>query len=266
MLFWYNSAMERKAYPLPLSAQIPAEAIRYSDVRSRVEIASEAPPVVNFRESNLKVLYVDLGMGAKSVARAIGLSKSRTYKLLHSNNIPVRESLLDPVGYERRVNGIKAIYSDPERRSQLAARVHTREAGAKRGAIVISRYRDDEQFRTRQLGFLEKAWAARSESAKRRVIERADKITEQLRLQKEADAQYAQRLHDNPAYLTLSPQQKRVIDLLYRTDGGPILTPVQVAEAMRVSRQAVHIYETNALVKLGILKKFGKRSSQKIGG
>ncbi len=68
-------------------------------------------------------------------------------------------------------------------------------------------------------------------------------------------------------FAELSPQQRRVIELRFRTDGGPVLTLEQVGEAMGgISRQAVQQYEVVALVKLGVLKKYGKRSSQKIGG
>ncbi len=257
--------MERRPVSIPRSA-IPPEAIRYSDVRSRVEIASEAPPVVNFRESNLRILYVDLSMSSKSVGRAIGFSKDYASRIMQRQGIVMRSSS-DPVYRERKLGGISSFYADPIKVAEKNARVHTPEARKKQGNALRQRYETDAQYRTRQVGILEKARVASRVAGEKRRVGRVDQVNERIRVEREKETQFARRLLKRPEFKMLSPRQRQVIELRFRIDGNPALTLEQVGKALGgISRQAVQQYETNALVKLGVLKRFGKRSSQKIGG
>ncbi len=257
--------MERRLVSIP-RAEIPAEAIRYSDVRSRVEIASETPPIVNFRNANMKVLYEDLGMSSKGVGRAVGFSRDHARQVMIRQGIVMRSSS-DPVYTDRRIAGIKDFYTDPVRVAEKNARVHTPEARRKQADSLRQRYETDTQFKTRQIGVLEKAWAASRVAGEKRRADRVDQVNEQIRIEREKEARFARRLLRRPEFNTLSPRQRQVIELRFRTDGGPALTLEQVAQALGgISRQAVQQYETNALVKLGVLKRFRKRSSQEIGG
>jgi predicted transcriptional regulator len=114
--------MERRPASIP-RAEIPAEAIRYSDVRSRVEIASEVTPVVNFRNADMKILYEDLGMSSKSVGRAVGLSKSYVSQLMHNQRIVMRDSS-DPIYLDRRIEATRRAYDDPEKKAEIVAKIH----------------------------------------------------------------------------------------------------------------------------------------------
>lgn len=257
--------MERRPVSIP-RAEISVEAIRYSDVRSRVEIATEIPPAVNFRNANMKILYEDLKMSSTSISMAIGLSGSQTLTLLHRQGVSMR-SLNDPTNVERRMEGIKRFYADPVKVAEKNARVHAPEADLKRGETLSTRHKTDPEYRERQLGYVRFAQEAHRRIGAERRAQRAEKFNEHERLQRERYLQFAQSLRAIPAYRMLSPRQKEVIQLRFRTDGGPNLSLEQVGEVLGgLSRQAVQQYEAAALIKLGVLKKPEKRSSQITGG
>lgn len=257
--------MERRPVSIP-RAEIPAEAIRYSDVRTRVEIASEVTPIVNFRNANMRVLYEDLGMSSISIGRAVGLSTSRTVQLLHRQGVVMRD-VNDPIYAERRIAGIKDFYTDPVKAADWVTRVHTPEVAAKRGNALSQKYKTDSEYRTRRLGFLESAWAANRIAGEKRRAEKANQVSEQVRLEREREARFARKLLKRPEIKMLSPRQRQVIELRFRTDGGPNLSLEQVGEVLGgLSRQAIQQYEAAALIKLGVLKKPRNRSSSKIGG
>ncbi len=255
--------MERRVYPLPVSAEIPAEAIRYSDVRSRVEIASEVTPVINFRESNLRILYIDLSMSSKSVGRAVGLSRDNASRLMQRRGIVMRSSY-DPVYGERRLEGISSFYSDPVKVAEKNSKVHTPEARIKQADSLRKRHQTDPDFSSEQAIRIRKAREAFSQNAAERRSQRVASLGEHDRLQAERELQFAQSLRGIPAYRMLSPRQKQVIELRYRIDGGLSLSFEQIGEALGgLSRQAVQQYEKNALIRLGVFKNSG--SSQETG-
>jgi len=194
-------------------------------------------------------------MKAISVSKAIGRSRTYTYRLLQKNNIPTRESQESPY-YEERINGIRKVYSDPVRKAEVLAKIHTPEALSKRSAIISQRYAEDNLFRDRVNENLKKAREASKEAGKKRWIERENAVNEQIRLQAERELQFAQGLREIPAYRMLSPRQRQVIELRYRTDGGDQLTSEEICNIMGgISRQAIHQYEKMALIKLGIFIK-----------
>lgn len=252
--------MERKAYSIPLNVQIPTEAIRYSDVRSRVEIASEVTPVVNFRNSNLKVLYEDLKMSSSSVGKAIGVSEGHAFRLLHGQGVSFRNSR-DPIYLDRRVSAVREVFKDPNRRAEIVAKIHKPGSDIKRGSSLRKKYETDSEYKKRQLEFARSATAAHVRASQERRMQRAFESLEQERLKREREMEFAIKLLENPALGTLSPQQRKVVELRFRTDGFPQLTLRQVGEMMGVSYQAVQQYETQALVKLGFLKKHRGRKS-----
>ncbi len=258
--------MERRVYPLPVSAEIPAEAIRYSDVRSRVEIASEVTPVVNFRNANVRVLYEDLSMSSKSVGRAIGISGGYAQKLLHRQGITLRDSN-DPIYAEHRITRVRDFFADTVKLAEWNARVHTPEARRKQADSLRQRYETDPEFKSRQSSRIQKAHEANRINGIERRRQKAALLNEQERIQIERELQFARRLLKKPEIKMLSPRQRQVIELRFRTDGGPAMTLEQVGEAMGgLSRQAIQQYEVAALVKLGVLKKPRNRSSNKMGG
>ncbi len=266
MLLWYNSAMERRVYPLPVSAEIPAEAIRYSDVRSRVEIASEVTPVVNFRNANMRVLYEDLSMSSKSVGRAIGLSGSYAVKLLRRQGVVLRDSS-DPIYLDRRLEATRRAFEDPTRRAVIIAKIHAADSDVKRSRAHTQRYSEDPEYRDRLRRQLPSAWEANRKNYAERKVKKDALAVEEARIKRERQIEFAQGLRNNPAFEALSPQQRRAIELIYRLDGTPKPKLRLVGEAMDgISPQRVQQLETVALIKLGVLKKYGKRSSQKIGG
>ncbi len=257
--------MERKAYPLPVKAELPVKAVRYSDVRSRVEIASEITPIVNFRNADIKVLYEDLGMSTSSVAKAVGLSKSYTGRLLRERGTEMR-SAFDQSYVMRRADGVRRMYADPVKKAAAMAKRETPEIIAKRSKILQDKYRADSKYKDLVLEMGRRGRVAKRKADEVRRMQRVDQINEQMRLKREEESQYAQTLRDNPAFDALSPRQRQVIELRFRTDGGLALTLEQVGEVMGgITRQAVQQYETAALVKLGILRKYSRRSSRQKG-
>lgn len=258
--------MERKAYPLPVKAELPAQAVRYSDVITRVEIASEVTPTVNFRNADIKALYEDLGMSSKSVGRAVGLSSKSVSRLINTQGIVIRD-FNDPIYTERRIASIRRFHLDPVKVAEKNAKVHTPEARIKQANSLRKRYETDPDFSSKQKIRIRKAIEASSRKAAERRSQRAAFLSEQFRLRREEEVQFARRLISRPEFKLLSPRQRQVIELRFREDGGPALTLEQVGEVMGgISRQAVQQYETHALVKLGILKRYKGRKSQKIGG
>lgn len=256
--------MERRPVSIP-RAEIPQGIIRYSDVSTRVEIASEVAPEINFRNTNIKVLYEDLKMSSSSVGRSIGLSTNYTVKLLHRQGVTLRDSR-DPIYLSRRIEATRRVFKDPTTRAEIIAKIHKGDSDAKRSRTAIQRYSEDPIYRARLKWELSSAWEANRKNYAERKVKKDALAVEQARLKKERQIEFAQGLRDNPAFETLSPQQRRAIELIYSVDGTPKPKLELVGEAMDgISRQRVQQLETAALVRLGILKKYRGRKSQKIG-
>lgn len=179
--------MERKAYPLPIKAELPLEAIRYSDVRSRVEIASETPPSVNFRNADIKVLYIDLGMSTSSVAKAIGLSKSYTGRLLREQGIDMR-SAFDQSYVMRRADGVRRMYADPVKKAAAMAKRETPEIIANRSKILKDKYQSDPKYKDLVLEMGRRGRVAKRKADEVRRAQRASDFNAQIRLKKEEEA------------------------------------------------------------------------------
>ena len=125
--------------------------ILYSDINTRTvhEVSLDNAPKVDFCKSDIKTLYVDLGISGARIATILGVSLATPYRRLKTMGVALNPLYADPVTQQKRTAGMKRACS--EGREKRIAKLHNPESDAKRKASFQKTFSQDETVREQDL-------------------------------------------------------------------------------------------------------------------
>jgi len=225
----------------PLMIESNPERILYSDTNTHsvYTVSLDNVPKVDFRRSDIKTLYVDLGISGRRIATILGVSTATPYKRLKAMGIVIRPSFADSEIEQKRRDGINRAWN--ERREIRLAKIHNPESDAKRKASNSRTYLQDEIVREKKLANI---------AAAREVFRRNAFLTRQKKVQEKADRNIAKArdILESSRFSLLSSRQQDLLRCRYQLDGNRPRRLEEVGEHCgKVTQQRASQIEQRAL-------------------
>jgi hypothetical protein len=215
--------------------------ILYSDTNTHsvYAVSLDNAPKVDFRKSDIKTLYVDLGISGRRIATILGVCPATPYNRLKAMGVVIKPSFIDSEIEQKRIDGIKRAWI--ERREIRLAKIHNPESDAKRKASGSRTYSQDQMVREKNLANI---------TAAREVFKRNAYLTGQKKALEKADRYIAKArgILESPRFSLLSFHQQDLLRYRYQLDGNRPKSLEEVGQYCgKVTKQRAGQIEQSAL-------------------